>query len=344
MKRERKLLAARADHTHLLALDKDFAAKLEKIIAGGGADGQLPGTGAEMAQHAALWHATRFRRPSKTQFQAAALFQVAALSASTTKGVPMKRRSLTAGLGSAFALALSMMYGPAQAADIRLLSAGAVKPVMDVLGSQFERATGHRLVAKYGTGPEVLKLIETGEGFDVAIADPPSIDRSITSGKIASSSRVEVGRIGLGIGVRADAQKPNVTSSEHFRQTLLNSKSVAYIGAGASGPVFLGMLDRLGIANEMKDKLRPAGISQNIAAVSSGEVDILVMPIPLILAAPGVELAGAVPIEHQNYIVLIAGVATAAAQDGAGEALIKYLVSSEADSVFKAKGFEQTTR
>lgn len=256
----------------------------------------------------------------------------------------MKRGSFAAGLGNAFALALSLAYGPAQAADIRLLSAGAIKPVMEVLGPQFERATGHRLVAKYGTGPEVLKLIETGEGFDVAIADPPSIDRAIKSGKIASSSRVQVGRIGLGIGVRAGAQKPNLTSSEDFRKVLLKSKSVAYIGAGASGPVFLGMLDRLGIANEMKDKLRPAGIPQNIAAVSSGEVDILVMPIPLILAAPGVELAGAVPAEHQNYIVLIAGVATAAAQDSAADALIKYLLSAEADAVFKAKGFEQTVR
>ena len=171
----------------------------------------------------------------------------------------MKHNSLITGLGSAVALtvALSITHGAAQAADIRLLGAGAVKPVMDVLGPQFERATGHKIVAKYGTGPEVLKWIEAGEGFDVAIANPPSIDSLIKSGKIVSSSRVQVGRIGLGVGVRASAQKPTVVSSEDFTQTLLNSNSVAYIGAGASGPVFIGMLEKLGIGNEMKNKLRP---------------------------------------------------------------------------------------
>lgn len=248
--------------------------------------------------------------------------------------------------GSAVAVmaAALMMQGPAHAADIRLLSAGAVKPVMDVLGPQFERASGHRLVARYGTGPEVLKMIETGEGFDVAIANPPSIDPLIKSGKIVPGSRVQMGRIGLGIGVRAGAQKPKVGSGEEFRQALLDAKSVAYIGAGASGPVFIAMLERLGIGSEMQGKLRPAGIPQNIAAVAKGEVDMLIMPIPLILAGQGVELAGAVPVAYQDYIVLIAGVATAAAQGSAGEALIKHLLSSEADAVFRSKGFEQTTK
>ncbi len=254
----------------------------------------------------------------------------------------MKHHSLTKGFFSAVALmvTLSITHGPAQSADIRLLSAGAIKPVMDVLGPQFERATGHRIVAKYGTGPEVLKWIESGEAFDVAIANPPSIDSLIKSGKLASSSRAPIGRIGLGVGVRAGAQKPNVSSGEDFKQTLLNSNSVAYIGAGASGPVFLAMLEKLGIANEMKNKLKPAGIPQNIAAVANGEVDILVMPIPLILAGSGVEVAGAVPAEYQDYIVLIAGLAPAAG-NGAGESLVKHLLSSQADVVFRAKGFEQ---
>lgn len=258
----------------------------------------------------------------------------------------MKNWPLPTGFGSAVVVtvALALTHGLAEAADIRLLSAAAVKPVMDVLGPQFERATGHRLIAKYGTAPEVLKLIEAGEGFDVAIANPLSIDPLIRSGKIVSSSRAQVGRIGLGIGVRSGAQKPNIGSSEEFRQALLNAKSVAYVGAGASGPVFIGMLEKLGIGNEMKGKLRPAGIPANIAAVASGEVDILVMPIPLILAGSGVDLAGAVPLEYQDYIVLIAGVAAAAAPGGEGEALIKHLQSAEANAVFKSKGFEQTAK
>lgn len=252
------------------------------------------------------------------------------------------RSSLITSLRSAVALsaAVFLIQAPTYAADIRLLSAGAVRPVMGVLGPQFENASGHRVASTYGTGPEVLKLIEAGEAFDVAIADPSSIDRLIKSGKINSGSRVQIGRIGLGIGVRSGAKKSNIASSEDFRQTLLAANSVAYIGAGASGPVVIRILEKLGISNEMKNKLRPAGIPQNIAAVASGEVDILIMPIPMILAASGVELAGAVPLEYQDYIVLIAGVA-AGAEGGAGEALIKHLLSSEANAVFKTKGFDQ---
>jgi molybdate transport system substrate-binding protein len=257
----------------------------------------------------------------------------------------VKLQLLVVRIGSAAAaIAVFVLHGIAQAADVRLLSAGALKPVMDVLGPQFERATGHRLVTKYGTGPEVLKWIETGEGFDVAIANPGSIDPLVKTGRIALDSRAQVGRIGLGIGVRSGAQKPSVGSSADFRQALLDARSVAYIGAGASGPLFVSMLEKLGIADAMKGKLRPAGIPQNIAAVASGEVDMLVMPIPLIVAASGVELAGAVPAEYQDYIVLTAGVATDAAQGPAGGALIKYLLSPEVDAVFRSKGFEQAAR
>jgi molybdate transport system substrate-binding protein len=252
----------------------------------------------------------------------------------------MKRLS-PFGNAVALVLTLPIMTGYVQAADVRILSAAAVKPVMDVLGPQFESATGHRLVTKYLTAPEVRKLIEAGEVFDVAIANPPNIDPVIKAGNIVSSSRVQLTRSGLGIGVRSGTQKPNVGSSEAFRQALLNAKSVGYVGAGASGPVVLGMFEKLGISHEMKDKLRPAGIPENIAAVAKGEVEILVLPIPLILAASGVELAGAVPPEYQDYIVLVAGVAAAAPQGSAGEALIRHLATSNADAVFNAKGFEQ---
>ena len=254
----------------------------------------------------------------------------------------MKRWSFATGLGGIVApmLAVLIAQAAAQAADVTVLSAAAVKPVMEVLGAEFERATGHKIVARYLTAPEVLKSVEAGEVFDVAIANPANIDPLIRSGKIVSSSRVQLTRIGLGIGVRSGAQKLDVASSEAFRHALLNAQSVAYVGAGASGPVVMGMFAKLGITSEMKGKLKPAGIPENIAAVAKGEVDILMLPIPLILASPGVELAGAVPPEYQDYIVLIAGVGTAAPQRSAGEALIRYLLSSEAIAVFTAKGFD----
>ena len=228
----------------------------------------------------------------------------------------------------------------ADAADVKLLSSAGMKPAADVLLPQFERATKNRVVAKYVLTPEVPKLIEGGEIFDVAIANPPHIDALIKSGKVVAGSPAQVARFGLGVGVRAGAPKLNVGTVEGFKQALLKAKSIAYVGAGTSGPLFLSIIEKLGIAKETKDKLRPGGVAENIAAVAKGDVEVVVMPVPLILAGSGVELAGAVPAEYQDHIVLVAGLSANAPEAKAGQALIQYLVSSDAEAALKVKGYE----
>ena len=227
----------------------------------------------------------------------------------------------------------------ASAADVKLLSTAAARPAIMAIGPQFERLTGNKLVVRFEMTPEVPKLIKDGEVFDVAIANPTHIDALINSGKITSSSRAEVARFGLGVGVRSGTPMPNVTSIDGFRQALINANSVAYVGAGTSGKYFVGALERLGIAEQMKGKLKPGSVAENISAVAKGEVDIVVMPVPLILAGSGIKLAAAVPTEYRDHIVLAAGLATTAPQAAAGQALIKYLLSSEADSALKEKGY-----
>jgi hypothetical protein len=129
----------------------------------------------------------------------------------------------------------------------------------------------------------------------------------------------------------------------HFQAGTLNAKTVAYVGAGTSGRFFLGLLERLGIANGMKDKLRRGSVAESISAVAKGEVEIVVMPIPLILGASGVDLAGAVATEYQDQIVLVAGLSAAAPQAAAGQALIEYLLTADPE-VLKAKGYERTVK
>ena len=249
-------------------------------------------------------------------------------------------RSLMSG---AIGIAVTIMLAlhSANAADIRLLAAAPIKPVTDVVAPPFEQATKNKLAAKFLTAPAVQKSIEGGEVFDVAIATPPVIDALIKSGKIAPGSRTGVARFGLGIGVRSGAAKPNVGSADGLRQALLNAKSVGYIATGTSGQIFLGLIDKLGISDSVKSKLRSYSPGEALSAVASGAVELAFVPVPLIFATKGVELAGALPSEFQNYLVLIAGLATGAPQAAAGQAFIQHLMSDEADKVFKAKGFER---
>jgi molybdate transport system substrate-binding protein len=242
---------------------------------------------------------------------------------------------------AALAAAFLLAHDIAHATDVKLLSSTAARPVIMALGPQFERLSSNRLIVRFELTPEVPKLITDGEIIDVAIADPNHIDALIKSGKVTSSSRVELVRFGFGVGVRSNTSMPNVASIDGFRQALLNANSVAYIGAGASGRYFIGALERLGITEEMKGKLKPGSAAENISAVAKGEVDIVVMPVPLIIAGAGVKFADALPAEYQDYTVLVAGLATAAPQAAAGQALIKYLLSSEADTVLKEKGYER---
>jgi molybdate transport system substrate-binding protein len=229
------------------------------------------------------------------------------------------------------------------AGDVSLLSSAAIKPVIEVLGPQFERASGHRLVSRFELTPAVKMMIDAGTPFDVAIANPPHIDDAIKHGRIVAGSRADVARFGVGVGVRAGSTKPDVGSADALKAALLNAKSVAYVGEGTSGVFVRALLDRLGIAEAMKAKLRPGGIAESLAAVAKGEAEIVVMPVPLIMSGVGVDLAGALPAALQDNIDMVAGIGAGAKDRPAAQALVKYLMAPDATAVIKARGFSRVT-
>jgi molybdate transport system substrate-binding protein len=238
-------------------------------------------------------------------------------------------------------VAISLTHGAVNAADVKLLSSAAIKPALDVLNPKFESASKNKVVARYVLTPEVPKLAESGEVFDVAIANPPHIDALIKSGKVTANSRAQVLRFGLGVGVRSGGSKPAVASADELRKTLLASKSVAYVGAGASGPFVTAMLTKLGILDDMKPKLRPGDIVQNLSAVAKGDVELVMMPAPLIRAFKGVDLVGLMPTEYRDYLVLAAGISAAAPEAAAGQAFISFLMASDADAALTSAGYER---
>jgi len=218
-------------------------------------------------------------------------------------------------------------------------------PAITALGPAFERKTGHKLLIDTVTSPQAIKQkFAAGAAIDVGIYLASVIDDLVKAGKISAASRVNLARTGVGVGVRAGAPKPDVSTADAFKRTLLNAKSVAYATEGRSGRQFSRLLDRLGVAAQVKPKLKALTSETAIPALAKGEVEIAVLLIARIVNGAGVEFAGPIPTEFQVYLPLAAGVSSNAKQPDAANILIKYLTSPEAAPVIKAKGMEPGAR
>jgi molybdate transport system substrate-binding protein len=230
----------------------------------------------------------------------------------------------------------------AEAAEVKVLcsSASAIVPVMNEFVPQFERTTGHKVTIRYEFGPVLNREIEAGAVFDVAILSL-DVEGLIKRGKIAAGTRAVLGRTAIGVGVRKGAPRPDISTPEAFKRTLLSAKSVAYSGDGSSGRYFLDLLERLGIAEDMKAKLKPQPTGNSPAqAVATGQAEMAVTGIAIILAVPGAELVGSLPSELQSYVLFTGGVGVAAKEAEAGRALLNFLTTPEAAAAFKARGVE----
>src|SRR5262245_3283569 len=161
---------------------------------------------------------------------------------------------------SSIAFGLLFIFGcsvGAQAAEIQVLCSNGLKAVMEDLAPQFERATGHKVVVKYGLAAGFKQQIEAGEAFDLAVLTPPLIDDLIKQGKLAADSRAVIARTGLGLMIRAGAPKPDVSNTEAFKRSLTGAKSIAFAKEGASGVAFVALIERLKITDNLKAKLKP---------------------------------------------------------------------------------------
>jgi len=202
---------------------------------------------------------------------------------------------------------------------------------------------GHKLVTIFAGTSQVKQEIDAGETFDVAISITSGIDDWIKEGKIVAATRAAVAYASLGVGVRAGATKPDIGSVDASRRALLNAKSIAHGADGAIPAYFRGLLERLGIAEEMKPKLKPMATVAVLKSVASGELEFVVAAVPTILGAPGVELVGPFPSELQTYISFTAGVSSGAKEPEAAQALINLLTSPAGAVVIKSKGMEPGT-
>jgi molybdate transport system substrate-binding protein len=173
------------------------------------------------------------------------------------------------------AFLLVFIHGlPVTAAEVKVLFSSGISDVIAALGPSFEQATGHKLVVRFDFGDALIREIDTGQPFDVAVLSSGT-DDLIKRGKIVVATRTVVGRTGLGIGVRQGQPKPDIGTIEAFKRTMLNAKSVAYGSESLTGRYFLKLFERLGIAEDMKPKLKSYGSAGAGEAVARGEAELL---------------------------------------------------------------------
>jgi molybdate transport system substrate-binding protein len=244
--------------------------------------------------------------------------------------------NLVASAGTASVLAM-LLLGPAPAAEIKVMYPPPMRTVLSELIPQFERATGHKVAVTYESSWLLVERIQKGEMPDVAVLTLRQADDLVREGKLAR--RVDVARSSIGLAVRAGAPKPDIGSVEAFKRTLLAAKSFARNEGADSGVFMGGLLERLGIAEQMKAKSTLVRRGFVAELVAKGEVELAAQQMPELMAVPGVD-ATPLPPEIQHAIVFCAGIPTSPNAPDAVNELIAFLSSSAAAAVIRSKGLE----
>lgn len=229
-------------------------------------------------------------------------------------------------------------------AELTVYSTIGVRSAAEGLFAQFETAGGHRLAVTWGTAPMLVKRVEDGETADVLILSRAGLDALKQQGKVLVGSDVPLASSGVGIAVKAGARKPDISTPDALKRTLLEAKSIAYTepsAGGASGVYFAKLLERMGIAEAMRAKTKypPAG-GFSATLLISGDAELAVQQKPELLHVAGVEVIGFLPGDLNLITPFVAGLMTNCANAAEGTALIAFLRTPHAAAAFRAKGLE----
>ena len=241
----------------------------------------------------------------------------------------------------AIALPFLIAAVPCQATDISVASTPGMKEVLDVLGAKFETLSGHKVSVQYLIPGPLRQRMASGEHFDVLIVSAQLLDALIHEGKVMAGSSTAIGRVGIGVSIKSGAPKPDISTVAAFKQTMLNAKSISYTNGTAAGTHIANIMQRLGIAEEMKPKTKlMGGGGQNPKAVAAGEIELGISVIPDIQPVQAAELLGPLPAELQKYIVWRGAVTVASDIEQLARAFLRFLTTADAAPVFKDKWIE----
>lgn len=256
----------------------------------------------------------------------------------TSEGHIVKKLSYNA-VASTVGLAIVLLpLANAQGAEIRVLAGGAMTAVWGELEPKFEQASGHKLEIFFGTTPNLIKEAISGRPFDIAIVPVDVMQDAAARAKFATGPTLDIARVGLGVAVRAGMPKPDISTPNALKATLLMAQSVASIPESATGYSIAKVFERLGISDQMKAKMKAQpNPTQVVAVVAKGDVALGLFLVN-VLTAPGIDVVGPFPAELQQDVVFTAALAADAKESGGATALLTYLKTPEAASIIRAKG------
>jgi len=231
-----------------------------------------------------------------------------------------------------------LLSGAVEAAELKLLASGAVKEAYAELVPQFEKASGHKVAITWAGTVDIKKKVAAGEAFDVIIVASPEMDAFIKDGKIADGTKVDVVKSGVGIAVKAGAPKPDFSSGDALKKSLLAAKSVGY-STGPSGVYLVGLFEKWGVADQIKAKAKITQPGVPVASlVRSGEAEIGFQQVSELIHEPGIDFLGALPNDVQRITTFSSGIPPGAKEKDAAKALQTFLTAKERTDTLKQHG------
>ena len=233
----------------------------------------------------------------------------------------------------------------ATAAEVRVMISGGLTAAYNALVPQFERSTGHKVLTAYGpsmgtTINAIPVRLERGEPADVLIMVGYALGDLVKQGKVVADSRVDLVKSPIGVAVKSGAQKPDISSAQAIKSALLAAKTIAYSDSASGVYVSTEMFQKLGIAEEMKDKARKIPATPVGEIVARGDAEIGFQQISELRPVAGIDIVGPLPDELQKITVFSAGIAAVSREPDAGKALIKFLASPEARDTLVKSGLD----
>jgi len=241
-------------------------------------------------------------------------------------------------------LSAALGEAPAGAADLKVISAGAVRGLIAQIIDDYSRQTGQRFDFTIGTTGQLRNIIASGQHADLIIVSSPLMGELEKTGNLTPGSRAELGRVGIGVAIRDGATAPDVSTPDALKKALIEARSVAYTNpaeGGTSGIYFTGVAERFGIGDAIRNKaVLTRGGREAAVAVADGHAELAIVFISEAVAVKGVKLAGPLPPELQDYSAYAAAIPSSSTDPAAARAFIAALTSAAMAERWRANGFE----
>jgi molybdate transport system substrate-binding protein len=244
-----------------------------------------------------------------------------------------------------FVAAVAALFAtPAGAADLKVISAGAVRGLIAQIIEDYSHQTGQKFDFTIGTTGQLRSVITSGQPADLIIVSLPLMGELEQTGKLTPGSRAELGRVGIGVAIRDGASVPDVATPDAFKKALVEARSVAYTNpaeGGTSGIYFAGLTERLGIGEAIKQKaVLTRGGREAAIEVAEGRAEMAVIYVSEAIAVKGVKVAGMLPPSLQDYSAYAAAIPANSTDPAAARAFITALTSAAMAERWRANGFE----